>query len=213
MGDTAMEESQQSELNEEVIECDPAETSLWESLHDAILIRITSAPRQRKIDFEFRINHLCKFHQLPINTTFLLQFEGVDFVRVAEDAPWPNKPYDALFKIITNQEISLPAMSARLGDEDIPWHKFEEQLNAEKDTEVYEASITQCEDGRLLFRLGIHVFPEFWPGLNIYAQSFSIQKTESEMLSLEEFLQLGVDFWEAFEARSRARMARNAESK
>jgi hypothetical protein len=153
------------------------ELSLWDSLHDAHLIRAHVDPLERTLQLEFDIRHVRKFHHLPEDTRFMLRFNGVSSVRVNS--------------------------STASFDVSIGFLEFAEKVEGENGrTETFEADILRAP-GSVAARLFLHVNDEFYPELIVRAECLAISLSSGKELTLEEFLQLGEAFWEDFAERGR----------
>src|SRR5258708_8552466 len=66
-----------------------AEVSLWAGFHDAQIVTIQPNLLERTITLHLESDHLLEFHNLPLDTQFLLRLDGVQSARVVHHAAWP----------------------------------------------------------------------------------------------------------------------------
>jgi hypothetical protein len=187
------------------------EESLWDSLHDADLKRVTSDRLRCTVLLEFDVPHLRAFHNFPEDLTFLLLFEGVRSARITQSAPWPvefSVPKGSSREV---ESALIADYQSKWREESSSWNEFEDKLNGAHTAEVYEAQYVFGPDKEIALRLLLHVDDETYPELFLRAGGLTISKRDGEPLSLEAFLKLGESYWEAFAARGKARSAAGAE--
>ena len=63
--------------------------SLWDCLHDARLVSLSSNLVERTVSLSCQIEHLRSYHQLPEGVQFVLKLDGVQSARVVRSAIWP----------------------------------------------------------------------------------------------------------------------------
>jgi len=159
------------------------ELSLWDSLHDARLIRARLDPVERTLQLDFDIRHVREFHHFSEDTRFILRFLGVNSVRV------------------TNRTEFL--------DTSAGFQDFAEKVEAEgATTDTFEADLLKAP-GSVALRLYLNVNDGSYPEVIVRAERLAILLSSGRELALEEFLQLGEAFWEE---RSRKRRERGTQS-
>jgi len=175
---------------------------LGECLHDARLERIASSPDECVVVFKFDIWHLRTFFCLPEQTRFLLKCVNADLARMGEDVPWPEISY--LPTASEGPEGSAAAdWQAVWEKETIGWPELERRLADEPTgpADVLEAVAEKQVDGRWALRMGLHVNDANYPGLYVRCTEMQVSRSDGEPLLLEEFLQMGEDYWEDFADR------------
>lgn len=179
-----------------------AETSLWVSLHDALLERVHLNRHSRILDLGFDVPHLREFHGFPDATRFLLRFEGVRALRVEKSVGWPGDfsvpdgtPYAEAEKLIAGNR----AKSIR---ETVSWPEFVNRIEQEQgSTEILNPSLATGSSGVAL-RMFMHVNDDFYPEVFVSSERMSISLSSGEDVTLMEFLLLGKHYWDTLSAEA-----------
>jgi hypothetical protein len=203
----SMEDVQQPELDWTNLPADASEESLWDSLHDARLIDISSDRLERTVRLEFKIRHLRDFHKLAENITFALHFRGVQSARVSQSVVWPGQ-FDVPAGASREEESQLIAdYQAKWREESISWTEFESKITVGGNTaDVYDAVYAIAADGPFAIKLVLGCDDGTYPQLFLRSESIEIHTSDGEPLSFVQFLRLGADYWEAFAARRRTKI-------
>lgn len=179
--------------------------SLWPSLHDGYLTSVTSDRLERTARLEFNVPHLREFHRIQEETTFVFLFEGVISVRILHNVHWPGKLY---WPPATSHEemVRLRAeYNSKARQESISWSSFETEIADGKfEAVIADASMASVEKGGIALKLGLQVDSRLYHELFVRAEGFEIRMGSGARLTLEQFLQFGISFWDAFAAKGRA---------
>jgi hypothetical protein len=184
------------------------EESLWPSLHDGYLMRVTSDRLERTARLEFNVPHLREFHKIQEETTFVFLFEGVNSVRILHNMHWPGKlhwppgtPREEMIRLRAEY-------NAKARQESISWSSFETDLTDGKlEVEIADASLVCGTKGEIALKLGLLLDSRNYHELFVRSEGAEIQRGSGERLTLEEFLQFGISYWDAFTARGREQRA------
>jgi hypothetical protein len=170
------------------------EISLWECLHDAILISTYVDAAQGTASFEFDNWYIRKFHQQSEETTYTFRFEEVSTAHLQSE-------------IVNEADGKLiQGFQAEWCGEQVAWSDFEQRFVADGGrADVFEAELRTLEDGQVEFHSFMHVNDEFYPDLLVRAAHVTVRRSDDVELTVEEFLTLGEAYWEAFAERARTR--------
>lgn len=177
--------------------------SLWPSLHDARLERITSSRIEGTIRLTVDIPHLREFHQMQAESRFEVHCLGAEWARAGEAVPWPGNPPPSP----AGSELrAAHDWDAEWQGATVSWEQFEQALAAEPwgPAWVFEAMLERLGESGLALRLGFQMNEDFWPGLYVRCSRLEIRGQDGRPWSLAEFLDLGLDYWEDFAQRSQA---------
>ena len=174
--------------------------SLWDCLHDGRLLSCNSDLLNRTACLEFDIAHLRAENEV---VRFLLHFDQVTSVRANVFVTLPGK-----FKVpdgaTREQEHRLIAeYQVKWREESIGWSEFEDSLESDS-LSVSDSSLART-DGIAALKLNGHLEGEKFTDqfCTIYIRCGDIRATRSDgqLFSLEQFLDLGHDYWGAFAER------------
>jgi hypothetical protein len=180
------------------------EESLWPSLHDGYLMRVTSDRFERTARVEFSVPHLREFHQTQQETTFVFLFKGVQSVRILHNMYWPGKLYWPPATPREEMERLRAEHNSKARQESVSWSAFEAELADDKFTvEVADASLASGEKGEIALKLGLQVDSRNYHELFVRSEGIEIQSGSGELLTLKKFLRLGESYWDAFSSRGR----------
>jgi len=116
-----------------------------------------------------------------------MQFEGVTSVAIDET-------------VIPNG--ASPKEEVRLHKD--AWKAFESAIAQQSlEVEVLQATLTVDRNKVNLWLFLRGTSGDYYPELSISATSFSVGRSDGVPLSLEAFVRLGEDYWDAFAARRR----------
>jgi hypothetical protein len=176
--------------------------SIWECLHDGYLTKAISNPEVSSAILEFNVGYLWKFHGLPPDTRFVLEFSGVRSLRITQPFPdssgCPGIPGEG----IEERNRRLREYHAKWHENPISWSAWETAIaKADSDVEVYEAELG-FGAGSASVQIGGIESDSNWSVISVSATTLRISLSDGMVLSLEAFLRLGRDYWEAFAART-----------
>ena len=190
---------------------DATEASLWDSLHDAVLINVSSDRLERTVRLEFDIWHLRTFYKLPDELTFVLILRGVQSARVSQSVQWPGE-FNVPPGISREEEGRLIAdYQAKWREESFSWAEFESKLSVgQGKANVLDAAYATGADGPFTIKLVLNLDDDSYAELFLRADCLEIRNSDDEPLGLMQFMRLGADYWEAFAANGRARRGAEA---
>jgi hypothetical protein len=182
---------------------DAAIVSLWDCLHDARLVSLSSNLLERTVSLFCQIEHLRSFHQLPEGVQFVLKLEGVQSARIVRSAIWPGGC--AVPDGVSREEESriIAEYQARWREESASWNEFEAAVNREDGNVFYilDATLATSKDGILAIRVdgqlgsgprnNYAAYHEFF----VRAVRLEISTSDGKRLELEDFLRLGGTYW------------------
>jgi hypothetical protein len=177
--------------------------SLWDCLHDARLVAISSNLLERTVSLFCQIEHLRSFHQLPEGVEFVLNLEGVQSARVVRSAIWPGGC--SVPDGVSREEESriIAEYQAKWREESASWNDFETAVNREDKNVFYisNATLATSQDGILAIRVNGQLgsgarndyaaYHEFF----VRAAKLEISTSDGKRLELEDFLRLGGTYW------------------
>jgi hypothetical protein len=177
--------------------------SLWDCLHDARLVSISSNPLARTVSLSCQIEHLRSFHQLPDGVQFVLKLEGVQSARVVRSVIWPGGC--SVPDGVSREEESriIAEYQAKWREESASWNDFETAVNREDGDVFYisNATLATSQEGILAIRVGGQLgtgphnnyaaFHEFF----VRAARLEISTSDGKRMKLEDFLRLGGTYW------------------
>jgi hypothetical protein len=189
------------------------EESLWPSLHDGFLKKVTSDRLERTACLEFNVPHLREFHKIQEETTFVFLFEGVNSVRILHNMHWPGKlhwppgtPREEMIRLRAEY-------NAKARQESISWSSFETDLTDGKlEVEIADASLVCGQKGEIALKLGLLLDFRNYHELFVRSEGFEIRNACGDRLTLEEFLQFGISYWDAFKAEAMAKEIRDGKA-
>jgi hypothetical protein len=171
--------------------------SLWDTLHDGDLLEIESDLLSRTVTMRLDVGYVREFHKLPADTRFVITIIGVQSARSLRYVPWPGEfsmPPGATHE---QQSKLIADYHRKWREESQAWSDFERMTSEQ--LEISNAILARAENSVAL-QLDISV------GHKSYIQAF-VRGEEiafhvgDHLLKLEEFVQLGEAYWEAFAQR------------
>lgn len=175
--------------------------SLWEPLHDGEIRALRSDLLERSVTLEIDVYHLRRSHDLGEDFRFLLRLGGVRSVRATRHAFWPGgftmpdgTPYEEQRRLVAEYH-------AKGREHSVDWATLETALeDPERFLDISHAELT-AGAGTVALRLQCMLDGDEWHDLYLYAESLEVAGSDGRALTLEEFLRLGHDYWEAFSRR------------
>jgi hypothetical protein len=177
--------------------------SLWDCLHDARLVSLSSNLVERTVSLSCQIEHLRLFHQFPEGVRFVLKLEGVQSARVVRSAIWPGGC--SVPDGVSREEESriVAEYQAKWREESASWNDFETAVNREDKNVFYisNATLATSQDGILAIRVNGQLgsgagndyaaYHEFF----LRAAKLEISTSDGKRIELEDFLRLGGTYW------------------
>lgn len=175
--------------------------SLWDCLHDAELASIQSDLLARTLTLEFDIYHLRSFHNLAEDVRFIWRFERVMSVRASSYTIWPGEIPDVSGLATEKQNELVAEYQQKWREQSISWDELENSLMDEEVTfDVVNAELA-TNASSVALRLQGHLH-DAYSELFIRAESCFLVRSDSEQITLHEFIQSGEEYWAAFASRS-----------
>ena len=177
-------------------------TSLWESLHDGNLLGLTTDLLERSIRLEFDVPYIRDFHQLPVSLKFVLVLDGVESARIDRSVMWPGDspiPEGASFE---EQRRLVRDYRSKWRTESSSWNAFESELaSGTIDVEVSDATLAERNGREFALEMIIKIDDATFHTVNFRMERFTVLRSDGEDFSLDKFLALGEDYWQAFASR------------
>ena len=174
--------------------------SLWTSLYDGRLSRVATNALARTATLEFDVYYLWKFHGLPRETRFQLEFEEVSSLRTTRLM----RPSVGFLEIVGEEPRHR---AQRLHDhhntwrkESIAWNAWEREVGS---GEGYEVSQAELASDSNVASVHIGGFNEAAVFTDIYltAGRLKFYLNGKTPLTIDEFLEVGGKYWKAFGKR------------
>ena len=186
------------------------EIPLWNSLHDGELQSIKSDRHKRTLILEFDIRHIRKSHELADDYRFVWKFEDVISANAVVWIPWERVSTEELETLSNDaNSVTLSEQWSKGHKESASWEDLETELSKKNSfIDVGDATFHQSEQGITLDFQGRRESDDLedcYRLITIHACSISLSGSDGVSMSLEEFIQLGTDYWDAFEKRSHDR--------
>ena len=174
--------------------------SLWVTLHDGCLESLHSDLTASTISVSILVDYVVDFHNLPKETRFVLKLDTVTSVRADSFHAWPPAP------VIPTNATGLERVELMRGyhpkwrRQSVDWDSLEKRLQGEDvRIDIMDAEIAQHSnqvglrlEGMLVDDHGSYHF------LFIHAGSISFSDSNGGVYNLDQFLELGGRYWEAF---------------
>lgn len=177
--------------------------SLWDCLHDAELFKISSDLYDRSVAIEFGAYHILEFHDMPKDMKFVFLFEKVTSARVCKYAIWPGK-FERPDNISRDEETRLVnEYQSKWREESLGWNDFVEIIQDKENNFDISHSEFATNGNELAFRIEGMLNDRSYHVIFIKASNLIIKKSNGEIISLDQFLRLGQDFWNDFAERAK----------
>jgi hypothetical protein len=167
--------------------------SLWGTLHDGYLEAVESDRLARTVTLRFDVDYVRDFHHLPEGARFTIVLSGVQSVRAFKLREWPGeKPVMKAEMSGEEQDALWNEYRRKERDESIAWGDFERPVDEWLEVDRAELSLGPAAAA---IRIGLHFSEAFirGDGIAFYAGD--------KQVTLEEFIALGVAYWDAFEKK------------
>jgi hypothetical protein len=175
---------------------------LWECLHDADLESIKSDLLKRTLILNLHIPYINDFYKFPNKMLFQFLFECVTSVRVVYFSIWPGK-FTLPPNISREQESKLvDEYQSKWREESMDWNEFENEMNSSQNKLWIEDANLAFNDKQLSLKSYGHVdntLYEFY----IRAECLKIIDKNEQIISINDFLQLGRGYWDDFNKDSK----------
>ena len=176
---------------------DVVSDSLWVSLHDGDLTSLVTDHRARTTTFEFDVPYIWNFHGLPEETRFVLYFDGVTSLRASRSMPPAEGFIESAGESSESRNSRIREYHAKWRDESIAWSIWEAEFTRDTDYEVSNAQLAVNPSTASFYLIGYNgdsVFTEMY----VRAERLKLSLKDSIDLSLNEFLEMGGKYWDAF---------------
>ena len=172
--------------------------SLWDSLHDGKLQSCRSDLLNRSLRLQFHIWHLVEEGS---DTTFDFYLSEVTSARATITVRWPGEcvlPPAASREV---QGILIAEYQAKWREQSLGWSEFETAFPANLLVISNASLAVGAESGTLQLQgmLDGDTFDDLYCEVCIDFNGLVIKTSENQELSLDEFDQLGIAYWEAWQ--------------
>ena len=178
--------------------------SLWASLHDGQLLTICSDLLERTVVLEIDVDHVRDFHKLGDGIRFVITLQGVESGRVSSFSMWPGAVPEVQGKSYQEQNLLVEEYQAKGREESVGWNDFVAAFPANV-LDIYSAELAYDDSTTTLYIHGALTGDEYdWKFFDIFirSQKILIQQSNGIILTLDQFIQLGEDYWEAWNVRT-----------
>jgi len=181
--------------------------SLWDSLHDAVVVSIRSSLLARTMDLSCEIEHLSEFHKLDERYQFILHLEGVQSARVLRYAIWPGGCSIPDGLSVEDQRKIVAEYQAKWREESASWNEFESKITREDEQvfDISDAALAMSPNGPAAFKICGHLNYATYHEVYLRFETLKISGSDGKLFELGEFQQLGEKYWEAFSNRAKSK--------
>ena len=175
--------------------------SLWDSLHDSTLLSCQSDLLARTVALRFASGHLMP--DKP-NATFEFVLSAVTSSRATLMARWPGEYVRREGLSREQEEPLLKEYWSKWREQSLGWPDFEAALR-HNSFDVGDAALAMGRSTRALKVSGMldgDTVDDLYCCLCIAFESLTIKGPDNAEMTLEEFEQLGVTYWDEFERRA-----------
>jgi hypothetical protein len=173
--------------------------SLWETLHDGVLLTVESDLLARTVTLRFEVDYVRKFHHLPEQTRFVITVSGVQSVRALRSVPWPGGCSIPQGLSRSEEERLMDEYQGKWRQESQSWTDFERLTD--KGLEVSNSTLGRGSDAVALY-LGLLDVDNSDSSPDAYIRGEGITFYVGErQVTPEEFVALGEAYWVAWEKR------------
>jgi hypothetical protein len=166
---------------------------LWHSLHDSIIENIKSDLLKRTIDITVDSHFIKDFNKLPSNERFILSFQDVSSARVSAFSIWPGRFIECESETREEESRRIKEYQEKGREESVNWNDFEKKINKRH---PYNVSNAEMVTNSTLMSLKIDGSIKYrYFGFYIRAKSISIRFKSGELITLNEFLKFGENYW------------------
>lgn len=174
------------------------EFSLWSTLHDGDLTAIESDLMARTLLLRFDVGYVRDFHNFSEDTPFVILVIGVQSVRSFSGVPWPGDCAIPAGTPYEQQQALVAEYQSKWREESLSWADFERLIG--NGMEVSSATLVQGSNGVAL-RLGLMIGGDSFAEAFVRGEDITFSIGERQ-LTLQEFVELGEAYWEAFANKS-----------
>ena len=185
---------------------DPNETKaasqpLWDALHDADIIQISSDPLARTVTLMLDIEHLRKFAEVSSGVTWRFVVHSVSMLLARRWEAWPG-PRPELNGLGHAEQCSLVAeYQAKARTVSVAWSDFERSVNAHG-LWTKDATLHQRDSDLVLEGYGHDSENDTCFEFKLVGGQLQCERSDGRQGSLEELLRLGEAYWENFSKRA-----------
>lgn len=174
--------------------------SLWDCLHDGDLLSCRSDLLNRSLCLEFDIAHL---RAEGDDVRFLIHLDRVTSVRAHIFVLWPGEFHVPDGATREQERHLIEEYQAKWREESLGWREFEDSLASDA-LSVTDAALARADD-RVALRLNGHLdgdkFNDQYCSIYIRCGGIRAARSDGQPFSLQQLLDLGHEYWEAFAAR------------
>lgn len=170
------------------------EFSLWSTLHDGDLTAIESDLMARTLSLRFDVGYVRDFHNLSVDTRFVIVVGGVQSVRSFSSVQWPGGCSIPAGTPAGQQQTLVAEYQSKWREESMSWADFERLTDS--GLELSSAVLTQGSESVAL-RLGLLVGGDSYAEAFVRGEGITFSIGERQVTP-QEFVELGEAYWEAF---------------
>jgi hypothetical protein len=130
------------------------EVSLWPTLHDGSLIRLSSDLLARNMVLQFDVDYVREFNKLPEGTLFEFLLSNVTSARALRFAIWPGECVVHARMSREEQTRAVEEYQSKGREETEDWQTFESSLGVNDVPEVSNA-VVAAGQGRIALKIGL----------------------------------------------------------
>jgi hypothetical protein len=176
--------------------------SLWDCLHDAKLLKISSDLYDRSVTIEFGAYHIFEYHEMSEDMRFVFEFEKVTSARVCKYSIWPGK-FERPDNISRDEERRLvDEYQSKWREESLGWDDFLKIIQDKENNFDISHSEFATKGNEMAFRIEGMLNGSLYHEIFLKASNLIIKKSDGEIISIDQFLRLGQEFWNDFEERA-----------
>jgi len=180
--------------------------TLWDCFHDAEIVSLRSNLLERTMCIACEIEHLRDFHKLNEGFSFILHLGGVQSARVLRYAIWPGGCSIPDGLSVEEQRRIVAEYQAKWREESASWNEFESQITRQDEQvfDISDAALATSPSGPFALKLCGHLNHATYHEMYLRFETLKVLGSEGKQFELEEFMQLGEKYWQAFSNRGTA---------
>lgn len=178
--------------------------SLGASLHDGKLLAIRSDLREGTVLLEIDVPYLRKFHHLGEEVRFWVTLNAVESARVSTFIAWPGPRTNASSLSVEEQNRQIAEYPSKWREQSLDWEAFMATFPANY-LDISTAEMSHNENTTAIQLQGELIgedIEEVYCRVFLRARNMQIQQSNGPLLTREQFIQLGEDYWNAWSARA-----------
>lgn len=181
--------------------------SLWECLHDGVLVSCRSDPVNRVVTLEFKVSHLTE--EPNAESRFFLLIHNVRSARANVYFRWPGEVVLPEGASREEQSRLIKEYQAKWREESIGWLVLEGALSTDP-LQIYVAELARRDD-KVALNIGGQLdgarFDNISCSVFVRGDLITASRSDGEPFSLEQFREMGRRYWERFSRQRKEPLA------